>query len=108
MSNLHQSAPWEWALDAADVVRLRAAPSLRWLLVSSGRVWLTRSGAGLAGGDVWLQAGERHALPAGSEWVAEGWPQARVAVLQAPGRRLSGSSAPRPNVPDRTGPACAA
>jgi hypothetical protein len=86
MTPVHQSAPWEWALEPQAATRLPAAPAPRWLLVTAGRVWLTRSGAGLAGGDVWLQAGERHALPAGSDWVLEGWPTARVALLQAPQR----------------------
>ena len=34
--------------------------------------------------DLWLGAGDRVALPAGSDWVAEGWPEARVVVMQAP------------------------
>jgi Protein of unknown function (DUF2917) len=33
--------------------------------------------------DIWLAAGEAHALPPGTAWVLEGWPQASVAVLQA-------------------------
>jgi hypothetical protein len=92
MTNMHQSAaPWEWQLGPASATRLVAVGRPRWLLVTSGRVWLTRSGAGPQGGDIWLEAGERHRLPAGSEWVAEGWPLARVAVLEAPvpARRLS-------------------
>lgn len=89
MTSSHQSAPWEWALEARAATRLPAALLPRWLLVTTGRVWLTRSGAGLEGGDVWLEAGERHALPAGSEWVVEGWPEARVALLEAPQRRVS-------------------
>jgi len=84
MTSSHQSAPWEWTLDSATATRLDAISLPRWLLVTSGRVWLTRSGAGLEGGDVWLDAGERQLLPAGSEWVVEGWPQARVALLEAP------------------------
>lgn len=88
MTSSHQSAPWEWALEAHVATRLPAAPLPRWLQVTAGRVWLTRTGAGLEGGDVWLDAGERHALPAGSEWVVEGWPQASVALLEAaPARR---------------------
>lgn len=86
MTPVHQSAPWEWALEPQAATRLPAAPAARWLLVTAGRVWLTRSGAGLEGGDVWLQAGERHPLPAGSEWVLEGWPAARVALLEVPQR----------------------
>jgi hypothetical protein len=53
--------------------------------VEEGRVWLTRSQRELApGDDVWLSAGQRLPLPPGSEWVAEGWPEARVVLLQAP------------------------
>jgi hypothetical protein len=61
------------------------ASALRWLAVEEGRVWLTRSQQALQPGeDIWLQAGEQLPLPAGSEWVAEGWPEARVVVLEAP------------------------
>jgi hypothetical protein len=90
MTIQHQSRPWEWALDSAGATRLAPAPAARWLLVTDGRVWLTRTGAGLAGGDIWLSAGERQVLPAGSEWVVEAWPQARVALLEAPSRAVSG------------------
>jgi hypothetical protein len=90
MTSLHQTAPWEWALQSAAATRLDASAEARWLLVTAGRAWLTRSGAGPEGADVWLAAGERHPLPAGSTWVVEGWPEARVAVLQAPQRRFSG------------------
>jgi hypothetical protein len=85
MTFQHQSAPWEWPLARARATRLAAANTPRWLLVTAGQVWLTQTGAGLAGGDIWLKAGERHALPAGSEWVVEAWPEGRVALLEAPG-----------------------
>ena len=84
MTIAHQSAPWEWPLPAATAVRMPAASLPRWLLVTAGRVWLTRSGSGPQGDDVWLNAGERHPLPAGSEWVVEGWPEASVELLEAP------------------------
>lgn len=87
MTTSHQSAPWEWALDGTSATRLAAANAARWLVVTDGRVWLTRSGAGLEGGDVWLGAGERLPLPAGSEWVAEGWPRARLELLEAPAQQ---------------------
>ncbi len=77
-------APWEWPLATATATRLAAAPLPRWLTVTAGRVWLTQSGAGPDADDVWLLAGERHALPAGTEWVVEGWPEARVELLEAP------------------------
>lgn len=97
MTVLHQqqdSSPWEWRLASATATRLPASDLPRWLTVTSGRVWLTQSGAGPEADDVWLAAGERHALPAGSEWVVEGWPEARVTVLEAPVRRVSARAAP--------------
>ncbi len=88
MTNLHdtnRSAPWQWRLSSRCVRRLRPAPALRWLAVEEGRVWLTRSQQALEPGeDIWLSAGQGLPLPAGSEWVAEGWPEARVVVLETP------------------------
>jgi hypothetical protein len=96
MTISHQTgAPWEWPLEAARATRLAAADHPRWLAVTAGRVWLTRSGAGIEGGDLWLAEGERHLLPAGSEWVVEGWPQARVELLEAPQRRALSVAARR-------------
>lgn len=93
MSELHEPrrpAPWLWALPRATARRLPQAPAARWLAVTEGRVWLTRSGQALEPGeDIWLSAGEHLLLPAGSEWVVEGWPQARVAMLEAPRADLS-------------------
>jgi hypothetical protein len=78
-------SPWQWRLSSRAAQRLRAAPALRWLAVEEGRVWLTRSQQALEPGeDIWLSAGQRLPLPAGSEWVAEGWPEARVVVLESP------------------------
>ena len=76
------SAPWTWSVGRDTAVRLAAADTPRWLLVADGRAWLTRSGAGPQGDDVWLEAGQHHRLPAGSEWVVEGWPMARVATAR--------------------------
>jgi len=77
--------PWQWQLSSQTVRRFKPAPGARWLAVEDGRVWLTRSQRELeAGEDVWLQAGDRHLLPPGSEWVAEGWPEASVLMLEAP------------------------
>ena len=90
----HQAAaPWEWPLKPHSATRLAAEGHARWLAVTEGRVWLTQSGVGPDGEDVWLAAGERHLLPAGTEWVVEGWPQARIELLEAPAPRLS--AAPR-------------
>jgi hypothetical protein len=90
MTFQHQSAPWEWPLARASATRIAPEKAPRWLLVTAGQVWLTRTGGGLAGGDIWLGAGERHALPAGSEWVVEAWPEGRVALLEAPRQPAGG------------------
>ena len=58
--------PWEWPLRTGEVRRIEPAPVMRWLDVSAGRV------------------GDRLALPAGSAWVLEAWPSARVALHLAP------------------------
>lgn len=88
MTNSHdasRSSPWQWRFSSRCARRLRPAPALRWLAVEEGRVWLTRSQQALEPGeDVWLSAGQRVALPPGTDWVAEGWPEARVLVLEAP------------------------
>ena len=103
MSNVHQTAaqaagadtPWEWVLAPQQARTLAASAQPRWLQVTDGAVWLTRvhaapraavcqaerSGAVDPAEDVWLQAGQTVALPAGSVWVAEGWPQARFSLL---------------------------
>lgn len=84
--------PWLWTLAPRSAGRIDAAPHGRWLLVECGRVWLTRSDSALQPGeDVWLAAGDRQWLPAGSDWVAEGWPEARWALMEAP----HGAAAPR-------------
>lgn len=83
-------APWLWTLPKAAARRLPRAGRARWMAVTEGRVWLTRSGQDLQPGeDIWLSAGEHLLLPAGSEWVVEGWPQAQVAMLEAPQDGLS-------------------
>jgi hypothetical protein len=73
--------PTLWQLPPRSARRLQAAPAMRRLAVEAGRVWLTRSQVALEPGeDVWLSAGQSLLLPAGSEWVVEGWPEARVTV----------------------------
>lgn len=85
MKDAHQtpSAPWRWPLRGATL--LPAAGEGRWLVVRTGNVWLTRSEgrAGLSN-DIWLAAGQRQRLPAGSEWVIEAWPEAQLELLLAP------------------------
>jgi hypothetical protein len=76
-----------WALPPAGAVTL-VADRAQLLWVHEGRVWLTRRCRTGQADDVWLRPGERCLLPAGSEWVAEAAPRARVSlVLAAPARR---------------------
>lgn len=93
MSGLHHTDPWDWTLQNREAQTLTAAPAQRWLRVEEGCLWLTRRDSnGQREDDVWLTAGESLALPAGSEWVLEAWPQARLSLLlQAPvtARRVS-------------------
>lgn len=84
MTNSYQEMPWVWCLAPHTAKRITAEPHARWLHVVEGEVWLTQSGAGPASEDVWLAAGQSHPLPAGSEWVAEGWPKALIELLEAP------------------------
>ena len=83
MSTLHHNRPWDWTLSAHQAQTLPAAPAQRWLRVEEGCAWLTRRDSqGRREDDVWLMAGESLPLPAASEWVLEGWPQARLSLLQ--------------------------
>ena len=88
MLNLHHdTTPWAWALHSHAATTLAAAPALRWLRVDAGCVWVTAreaacNGSGAAA-DIWLHAGQSLALPAGSQWVLEAWPQARLSLLMA-------------------------
>jgi hypothetical protein len=85
MNEPHQgTAPWQWLIQAGRVRRLEAANRRRWLAVSHGRVWLTGGPADQQADDVWLETGERFALPAGTEWLLEGWPEAHVELLELP------------------------
>ena len=88
MSESHRpapaTAPWEWPLKEGEVRRIAPAPVARWLDVAAGRVWLTPTRRDDLAVDHWLAAGERLPLPAGSAWVLEAWPSARVALHQAP------------------------
>jgi hypothetical protein len=72
--------PWEWPLERGEVRRIEPAPVMRWLDVAAGRVWLTPTRRDDRAADHWLAGGERLALPAGSAWVLEAWPSARVAL----------------------------
>ena len=88
MTNRHQTT--QLSLARSQAARLARSAQSRCLKVTAGRVWLTRSGAGPEGDDVWLSAGEGLALPAGTEWVAEGWPEAQAEVVgEAPRKPAS-------------------
>lgn len=76
--------PWQWPLAEGEVRRIGAAPVARWLEVAAGRVWLTPTRSDDLAADHWLAAGERLVLPAGSAWLVEAWPSARVALHWAP------------------------
>jgi len=81
-------APWQGELPKGRVVRLESANVPRWLQVTCGRVWVTATRSAIGHHpDRWLVAGDWLALPAGSDWVAEGDPGASYLVLEAPVRR---------------------
>jgi hypothetical protein len=86
MSKRYQAPAWEWRVEQRVATTLPAAPMPRWLQVNSGRVWLTGGAPGTQAQDIWLRAGERHALPPGTQWVLEGEPRATVSLLQPPPR----------------------
>lgn len=86
MSNAYRDTAWEWRVEQRAATTLPAAPMLRWLQVNAGRVWLTGGAPGKQAQDIWLQAGERHALPPGTQWVLEGEPRAAISLLQPPPR----------------------
>ena len=84
MKDLHQAnSPFVWPLADRQAVTLAADRGTRSLWVHEGRVWLTRQCTSGLPEDVWLHAGQSHTLPAGTEWVVEAWPQARLSVVQA-------------------------
>ena len=85
MNERHQSpAPWAWQLAEREAATLASQSVPRWLQVEEGCVWLTPLHAHAHSPDVWLQAGERLELPAGSAWVLQAWPQARMSLLAPP------------------------
>jgi hypothetical protein len=88
MTKGHQST--QVSLARSRALRLAPSGQPRYLRVTGGRVWLTRSGAGPEGEDIWLAEGDGLALPAHTEWVAEGWPEAQaVVVAEGPRKRPS-------------------
>lgn len=98
MTESHQtSQPWAFQLDGRQAVTLLAEGAPRWLRVESGRVWITARDGGPDSEDIWLDAGQSLALPAGSAWVLEAWPDAQLSLLQAaPAAFSRAASASRP------------
>lgn len=86
--------PFVLPLASGQAMTLEAEARPRALWVHEGRVWLTARSAAEPTADVWLQAGQTLALPAGSEWVIEAWPAARVSLLQAAPTALRRASSP--------------
>jgi hypothetical protein len=94
MSDSHQTSnPWAWQLAPRQATTLAAEAETRWLRVEQGNVWITRRNGPEQADDIWLGAGESLALPAGSEWVLEGWPQARLSLLLEAPAALKGGAA---------------
>lgn len=83
--DLSRSAdPGLWVMPAGRAQVLPAAESLRWLVVDSGRVWLTEQRDDRPSVDVVVSAGQRCLLPPDSTWIVEGWPSAAARLLEAP------------------------
>jgi Protein of unknown function (DUF2917) len=83
MQESNQLPDVAWALPERGAVTL-LADRAQVLWVHAGRVWLTRRCERGHADDVWLDAGQRWLLPAGSEWVAEAAPNASVSLVLAP------------------------
>jgi len=75
--------PWSWPLAPRQVRTVPAATVARWLRVDEGCVWVTEQRSDAPAEDIWLQAGESLALPAGTGWIVEAWPRAQLSLLQA-------------------------
>jgi hypothetical protein len=85
-------------LGPGQALTLPAAASPRRLVVTAGRLWLTRAGSA---DDHWLHVGEGLTLAPGQIAVVEGWPAADFQLLQpAPLRRV----APGPGAIGRLAP----
>lgn len=96
MTRLHEhSAPWAWALAGHEATTLAASPVARWLRVDDGCLWVTAEQAGPGAEDLWLQPGDSLELPAGTRWVLQAWPQARLSVLLAPALTPAGPAPAR-------------
>jgi hypothetical protein len=101
MTQTHQATPWAWTLDARQAVTLLAANGSRWVRVEEGCVWLTAHHGEQPAKDIWLCAGQSLALPAGTAWVMEAWPQARLSLLLATPPEAPSRAAPWWRAPSR-------
>ncbi len=96
MKETHQkTAPWVWQLAERGATTLAAQPTPRWLQVEDGLLWVTAQQAGPHAPDLWLGPGDRLALPAGSAWVLQAWPQARMSLLAPPVLKPASASSAR-------------
>ena len=85
MKNLHETnAPWVWQLAEREAATLAAQAVPRWLHVEDGCVLVTAENAGPHAPDLWLKDGDSLELPAGSAWVLQAWPEARMSLLAPP------------------------
>lgn len=105
MNDAHRAAgcgaAFDWCLSAGAAEALGPTSTGCFVRVEEGALWLTRTldRTALARreqpDDLWLGAGESLWLPAGSRWVLQAWPAARVRLLQAPpARRAAAHLAP--------------
>jgi hypothetical protein len=81
----HTPKPWAWHLAPHQARAVPAATGARWLLVNAGQVWVTQArptSASRPPEDIWLQAGDSLALPAGSAWVLEAWTEADLNLAE--------------------------
>lgn len=95
MTEAHQTPqPWAFQLERRQAVTLLAESAQRWLRVDSGRVWITAREGGPDSEDIWLDADQTLALPAGSAWVLEASPDAQLSLLQAAPAAFKRAAAP--------------
>lgn len=70
-------------LRQGEAVTVAAVPRTRWLAVTLGRVWATRHGSlSHPADDLMLHAGAWLRVSAGEAWVVEGWPGARLELIE--------------------------
>jgi len=79
------SGPALWQLQAGQAMAFTVGPGPRELLVTAGRVWLTRPAkSGEMPEDIWLEPGSSLRLVSGEEVLLEAWPSAQFQLLVPP------------------------